>query len=111
MENYEFIMKHRFNGYSKDERRLFAYPHVSFIFGIRDIDDGYVFDMNDRGRLHLMPLHLNEQRTLQFFKRFIVHLGTRSDLFSSNYDLEKDFDAFDQVTDPPVERYKVRCLL
>ena len=97
MENYEFGMKHKFNGYIKDERRLFAYPRVSFIFGIRDIDDGYVFDMNDRGKLHLVPVYLNQQRTQKFFKEFITHLGTRKDLFSSTYDLEKDFDAFNQV--------------
>jgi hypothetical protein len=101
MENYEFLMKHQFNGYLKDEKRLFAYPHVSFIFGIRDIDDGYIFDMNDRGHLHLMPIHLNRQSTLEFFKQFIAHLGTRSDLFSSNYDLEKDFEAFYQVNSFP----------
>ncbi|UJR21298.1 hypothetical protein I4U23_024389 [Adineta vaga] len=98
MENYEFLMKNQFNGYLKDERRLFAYPSVSFIFGIRDIDDGYVFDMNDRGHLHLMPVYLNQQRTQEFFKQFITHLGTRKDLFSSIQDLEKDFDAFNQLT-------------
>ncbi|CAF4880379.1 unnamed protein product, partial [Rotaria socialis] len=62
-----------------------------------DIDDGYIFDMNDRGQLYLMPVHLNRHTTLEFFKQFIAHLGTRSDLFSSNYDLEKDFEAFYQV--------------
>jgi hypothetical protein len=97
MEIYEFTMKNRFNGYSKEEKRLFAYPAVSFIFGIRDIDDGYTFDMNDRGQLYLMPIDLNRQITLQFFKQFITHLGTRHDLFTSNYDLEQDFDAFYQV--------------
>jgi len=97
MEIYEFSMKTQFNGYSKEEKRLFAYPSVSFIFGIRDIDDGYIFDMNDRGHLHLMPIELNRQITLKFFKKFIEHLGTRSDLFASNYDLEKDFEAFYQV--------------
>lgn len=97
MEIYEFSMKNQFNGYSKEERRLFAYPSVSFIFGIRDIDDGYIFDMNDRGHLHLMPVYLERQTTLEFFKNFITHLGTRMDLFGSNYDLEKDFEAFYQV--------------
>lgn len=97
MEIYEFSMKNTFNGYSKDEKRLFAYPAVSFIFGIRDIDDGYIFDMNDRGHLHLMPIHLERQITLDFFKNFISHLGTRTDLFGSNYDLEKDFETFYQV--------------
>jgi hypothetical protein len=48
MEIYEFSMKNYFNGYSKDEKRLFAYPSISFIFGIRDIDDGYIFNMNDK---------------------------------------------------------------
>ncbi|CAF0860919.1 unnamed protein product [Adineta ricciae] len=98
MEIYEFSMKNKFNGYSKEEKRLFAYPAVSFIFGIRDIDDGYIFDMNDRGHLHLMPLYLEQQRTLDFFKQFIADLGTRSDLFGSNYDLDKDFEAFYQLT-------------
>ncbi len=97
MEIYEFSMKNFFNGYSKEERRLFAYPSVSFIFGIRDIDDGYIFDMNDRGHLHLTPIYLERQTTLEFFKQFIAHLGTRRDLFGSNYDLEKDFEAFYQV--------------
>ncbi|CAF4308921.1 unnamed protein product, partial [Rotaria sordida] len=58
------------------------------------IDDGYIFDMNDRGRLHLMPLYLNRQITLEFFKNFIKHLGTQKDLFLSNYDLEEDFKLF-----------------
>ncbi|CAF0819815.1 unnamed protein product [Rotaria sp. Silwood1] len=98
MEIYEFSMKNTFNGYSKEEKRLFAYPAVSFIFGIRDIDDGYIFDMNDRGHLHLMPIHLERQITLDFFKNFISHLGTRADLFGSNYDLEKDFETFYQLT-------------
>ena len=97
MELYEFSMKNQFNGYIKEEKRLFAYPSVSFIFGIRDIDDGYIFDMNDRGQLHLMPVYLNRQITLEYFKQFIKHLGTRDDLFASNYDLEKDFEAFYQV--------------
>ena len=97
MELYEFSMKTTFNGYLKEEKRMFAYPAVSFIFGIRDIDDGYIFDMNDRGHLHLMPLRLERQRTLDFFKQFIADLGTRRDLFGSNYDLEKDFEAFYQV--------------
>jgi hypothetical protein len=97
MEIYEFSMKNKFNGYSKEEKRLFAYPAVSFIFGIRDIDDGYIFDINDRGHLHLMPLYLERQTTLNFFKQFISDLGTRPDLFGSNYDLEKDFEAFYQV--------------
>ena len=97
MELYEFSMKNSFNGYSKEEKRLFAYPSISFIFGIRDIDDGYIFDMNDRGHLHLMPIYLEKQETLQFFKEFITYLGTRNDLFGSNYDLEKDFEAFHQV--------------
>lgn len=90
-------MKNNFNGYSKEEKRLFAYPAISFIFGIRDIDDGYIFDMNDRGHLHLMPIHLERQATLEFFKKFISHLGTRADLFGANYDLEKDFETFYQV--------------
>lgn len=90
-------MKTMFNGYLKEEKRLFAYPSVSFIFGIRDIDDGYIFDMNDRGNLHLVPIKLGQQQTLDFFKKFITDLGTRSDLFSSNYDLEKDFETFYQV--------------
>ncbi|CAF4301991.1 unnamed protein product, partial [Rotaria sordida] len=64
MEIYEFSMKNQFNGYLKEDKRLFTYPAISFIFGIRDIDDGYIFDMNDRGRLHLMPLYLNRQITL-----------------------------------------------
>jgi len=98
MEIYEFSMKNYFNGYSKEEKRLFAYPSVSFIFGIRDIDDGYIFDMNDRGHLHLMPIYLERQTTLEFFKQFIQHLGTRGDLFGSNYDLEKDFEAFYQLS-------------
>ncbi|UJR28148.1 hypothetical protein I4U23_009402 [Adineta vaga] len=98
METYEFIMKTKFNGYSKEEKRLFAYPAVSFIFGIRDIDDGYIFDMNDRGHLHLMPLYLERQMTLDFFKQFITDLGARPDLFGSNYDLDKDFEAFYQLT-------------
>ncbi|CAF1205155.1 unnamed protein product, partial [Rotaria sordida] len=51
-------MKSQFNGYLKEDKRLFTYPAVSFVFGMRDIDDGYIFDMNDRGRLHLMPLYL-----------------------------------------------------
>ncbi len=101
MEIYEFSMKTQFNGYSKEEKRLFAYPAVSFIFGIHDIDDGYIFDMNDRGHLHLVPIELNRQITLEFFKQFIAHLGTRNDLFASNYDLEKDFEAF----------YQVKCFL
>ncbi|CAF4038140.1 unnamed protein product, partial [Rotaria sordida] len=41
-----------------EDKRLFTCPAVSFVFDIRDIDDGYIFDMNDRGRLHLMPLYL-----------------------------------------------------
>ncbi|CAF0976871.1 unnamed protein product [Rotaria sp. Silwood1] len=98
MEIYEFSMKSQFNGYSKEDKRLFAYPAVSFIFGIHDIDDGYIFDMNDRGHLYLMPIHLNRQITLDFFKNFITHLGTRKDLFTSNYDLEKDFESFYQLT-------------
>ncbi|CAF2405578.1 unnamed protein product [Rotaria sp. Silwood2] len=98
MEIYEFSMKTQFNGYSKEDKRLFAYPAVSFIFGIRDIDDGYIFDMNDRGHLYLMPIHLNQHNTLEFFKNFITHLGTRKDLFTSNYDLEKDFESFYQLT-------------
>jgi hypothetical protein len=53
--------------------------------------------MNDRGQLHLMPVELNRHVTLEFFKQFIAHLGTRNDLFASNYDLEKDFEAFYQV--------------
>jgi hypothetical protein len=53
--------------------------------------------MNDRGHLHLMPIYLERQTTLEFFKDFIAHLGTRTDLFGSNYDLEKDFEAFQQV--------------
>lgn len=105
MEIYEFSMKTLFNGYSKEEKRLFAYPAVSFIFGIRDIDDGYIFDMNDRGQLHLTPVELNRQRTLKFFKEFIAHLGTRTDLFTSNYDLEKDFEVFYQVSTPVI-----RCI-
>lgn len=96
-EVYEFGMKKEFNGYSKEEKRLFAYPSVSFIFGIQDIDDGYIFDMDDRGHLHLMPVHLERQQTLDFFKEFIRHLGTRKDLFASNYDLEKDFESFYEV--------------
>jgi hypothetical protein len=107
MEIYEFSMKNYFNGYSKEEKRLFAYPSVSFIFGIRDIDDGYIFDMNDRGHLHLMPIYLERQTTLEFFKQFINHLGTRADLFGSNYDLEKDFEAFYQVK----KKRKIFCLL
>ncbi|CAF2145697.1 unnamed protein product, partial [Rotaria magnacalcarata] len=98
MEIYEFSMKNNFNGYSREEKRLFAYPAVSFIFGIRDIDDGYIFDMNDRGHLHLMPLYLERQITLEFFKSFVSHLGTRADLFGSNYDLEKDFETFYQLS-------------
>ncbi|CAF0755731.1 unnamed protein product [Adineta steineri] len=98
MEIYEFTMKKIFNGYSKEEKRLFAYPAVSFIFGIRDIDDGYIFDMNDRGHLHLMPVHLERHTTLDFFKQFISDLGTRPDLFGSNYDLEKDFESFYELT-------------
>ncbi|CAF4040064.1 unnamed protein product, partial [Rotaria sordida] len=94
MEIYEFSMKNQFNGYLKEDKRLFTYPAISFVFGIRDIDDGYIFDMNDRGRLHLMPLYLNQQITLEFFKNFIKHLGTRKDLFLSNYDLEEDFKLF-----------------
>ncbi|CAF4881176.1 unnamed protein product [Rotaria sp. Silwood1] len=94
MEIYEFSMKSQFNGYLKEDKRLFTYPAISFVFGIRDIDDGYIFDMNDRGRLHLMPLYLNRQITLEFFKNFIKHLGTRKDLFLSNYDLEEDFKLF-----------------
>ena len=94
MEIYEFAMKNEFNGYSKEEKRLFAYPAVSFIFGIQDIDDGHIFNLNDRGHLHLMPIHLNQKLTLEFFKQFIRYLGTRKDLFASNYDLEKDFEAF-----------------
>lgn len=97
MEIYEFSMKTKFNGYSKEDKRLFAYPAVSFIFGIRNIDDGYIFDMNDRGNLYLMPIYLNRKTTLEFFKEFITHLGTRNDLFASNYDLEKDFESFYQV--------------
>ena len=97
MEIYEFSMKNQFDGYAKQEKRFFAYPSVSFIFGIRDIDDGYLFDMQDRGHLHLMPIYLERQETLEFFKQFIKHLATRSDLFASNYDLEKDFEAFYQV--------------
>ncbi|CAF1239448.1 unnamed protein product [Rotaria magnacalcarata] len=107
MEVYEFSMKSQFNGYSKEDKRLFAYPAVSFIFGIRDIDDGYIFDMNDRGQLYLMPVHLNRHTTLEFFKQFIAHLGTRSDLFSSNYDLEKDFEAFYQLTTDNILTVKV----
>ncbi|CAF0998227.1 unnamed protein product [Rotaria sordida] len=98
MEIYEFSMKSQFNGYSKEDKRLFAYPAVSFIFGIHDIDDGYIFDMNDRGHLYLTPIHLHRQTTLEFFKNFITHLGTRKDLFTSNYDLEKDFESFYQLT-------------
>ena len=97
MEIYEFTTKNDFNGYSKEEKRMLAYPSVSFIFGIRDIDDGYVFDLNDRGQLHLMPIYLERRETLEFFKNFITHLGTRTDLFASKYDLEKDFEAFYQV--------------
>ncbi|CAF4854678.1 unnamed protein product, partial [Rotaria sp. Silwood2] len=76
------------------DKRLFTYPAISFVFGICDIDDGYIFDMNERGRLHLMLLYLNRQITLEFFLNFIKHLGTRKDLFLSNYDLEKDFKLF-----------------
>ncbi|CAF0753994.1 unnamed protein product [Adineta ricciae] len=94
MEIYEFQMKRQFHGYIKEDNRFFAYPPISFVFGIRDIDDGYVFDMNDRGRLHLMPIDLHRQVTLDFFKQFIRDLGTRKDLFISNYNLEKDFDGF-----------------
>jgi hypothetical protein len=90
-------MKNKFNGYAKDDRRLFAYPFVSFIFGIRDIDDGYIFDMNDRGHLHLKPIHLERQQTLIFFKEFISNLANRRDLFGSNYDLYSDFETFYQV--------------
>jgi hypothetical protein len=97
MEIYEFTTKNQFNGYSKEEKRMFAYPSVSFIFGIRDIDDGYIFDLDDRGHLHLMPIYLERRETLEFFKNFIAHLGTRTDLFASKYDLEKDFEAFYQV--------------
>ena len=97
MEIYEFSMKNKFNGYLKEDKRLFAYPAISFIFGILDIDDGYIFDMNDRGHLHLVPIYLERQSTLDFFKNFILHLGTRADLFGSNYDLEKDFQTFYQV--------------
>ncbi len=105
MEIYEFNMKTQFNGYSKEEKRLFAYPAVSFIFGIRDIDDGYIFDMNDRGQLHLTPIELNRQITLKFFKQFIKHLGTRKDLFTSNYDLERDFESFYQVQKKKRKRF------
>ncbi|CAF1302782.1 unnamed protein product [Adineta steineri] len=98
MELYEFSMKSQFNGYSKDESRMFAYPQVSFMFGIRDIDDGYLFDMNDRGNLHLMPVYLHQKNTQEFFKKFIADLGTRRDLFTTNTDLEKDFEAFYQLT-------------
>ena len=104
METFEFSMKMSFNGYMKAEKRMFAYPSVSFIFGIRDIDDGYIFDMSDRGHLHLMPLHLERRQTMEFFKTFISDLGTRTDLFSSNYDLEKDFEAFYQVETVRVQR-------
>lgn len=97
MELYEFSMKSKFNGYAKEDKRAFAYPAVSFIFGIRDRDDGYIFDMNDLGKLYLMPVHLNRNITLEFFKQFIRHLGTRRDLFTSNYDLERDFEAFYEV--------------
>ncbi|CAF0937150.1 unnamed protein product [Didymodactylos carnosus] len=94
MEIYEFQMKKIFEGHSKEEKRLFAYPSISFIFGIVDRDDGYRFDMNDRGKLHLKPLYLNHNNTLEFFKNFTAILGTRTDLFSSNYDLEQDFKQF-----------------
>ena len=97
MEIYEFSMKNQFNGYLKQTKRLFAYPDISFIFGIRDIDDGYIFDMNDRGHLYLMPIYLNRRITLEFFKQFIHDLGKRKDLFTSNYDLENDFEMFYQV--------------
>jgi len=107
MEIYEFAMKNQFNGYLKEDRRLFAYPAVSFIFGIQDIDDGYIFDMNDRGHLHLMPIKLNEKPTLDFFKEFIHHLGTRKDLFASNYDLEQDFQAFYQLTSDDILLTKI----
>ncbi|CAF4737366.1 unnamed protein product, partial [Rotaria sp. Silwood2] len=43
LEIYEFSMKNLFNGYLKEEKRLFAYRIVSFIFGIGDIDDGYIY--------------------------------------------------------------------
>ncbi|CAF4141912.1 unnamed protein product, partial [Adineta steineri] len=71
---------------------------ISFVFGIRDIDDGYIFDMNDRGHLHLMPIDLHRLVTLDFFKQFIQDLGKRNDLFLSNYDLERDFNAFYQLS-------------
>ena len=97
MEIYEFQMKRQFHGYIKEDNRFFAYPPISFVFGIQDIDDGYIFDMNDRGRLYLMPIDLHRQITLDFFKQFVRDLGTRKDLFISNYNLEKDFDGFYQV--------------
>ncbi|CAF1105077.1 unnamed protein product [Adineta steineri] len=98
MEIYEFGMKPQFNGYIKEYNRFFAYPEISFVFGIRDIDDGYIFDMNDRGHLHLMPIDLHRLVTLDFFKQFIQDLGKRNDLFLSNYDLERDFNAFYQLS-------------
>ena len=109
MEIYEFSMKAHFNGYVKEDKRLFSFPAVSFIFGIRDIDDGYIFDMNDRGHLHLMPVYLERQQTLDFFKRFIADLQTRPDLFGSNYDLEKDFEAFHQVGVVRAVRSETSC--
>ncbi|UJR19779.1 hypothetical protein I4U23_022913 [Adineta vaga] len=99
MEIYEFQIRKQFNGYIKEHNRFFAFPSISFVFGIRDIDDGYIFDMNDRGHLHLMPIYLHRQITLDFFQKFIKDLGKRNDLFISNYDLEKDFDAFYQLNE------------
>ncbi|UJR06815.1 hypothetical protein I4U23_011102 [Adineta vaga] len=107
MEIYEFEMKKQFYGYLKEENRFFAYPSISFVFGIENIDDGYRFDMDDRGHLHLMTIDLHKQITLEFFKQFIKDLGTRKDLFISNYDLEKDFDGFYQLSKQDIHREKL----
>lgn len=111
MEIYEFSMKNRFNGYVKEERRMFAYPMISFVFGIRNIDDGNVFDMSDRGTLHLTPIRLEQRETLEFFRVFIENLSTRPDLFSSNEDLKKDFQAFYQVRRDEIRPVRRICFL
>jgi len=74
MQIDELDMKRKLNGYThKEEKRFFfAYPSISFVFGIRD---GHIFDTNDRGNLHLMSIDLYRQVTLKFFKQFIKHLS------------------------------------